>query len=66
MQRPMWKRSGHLGIDRKYRKAKYHIRTPDSIQLATGIIHGAETFITNDLALKKINEIKIIVLDDYI
>ena len=47
-------------------RAKHLIRTPDSIQLATGIIHGAEAFITNDLALKKINEIKVIVLDDYI
>ncbi|MEA1981068.1 MAG: hypothetical protein U9N54_08860 [candidate division Zixibacteria bacterium] len=29
-------------------RAKYLIRTPDSIQLATGIIHGAEAFITSN------------------
>ncbi len=46
-------------------RAKYLIRTPDSIQLATGIIHGAKYFITNDIALKKVKEIEIIVLDDY-
>lgn len=46
-------------------RAKYLIRTPDSIQLATGIIHGAKYFITNDIALKKVKEIGITVLDDY-
>lgn len=34
-------------------RAKYNLRTPDSIQFATAIITQAEIFITNDISLKK-------------
>ncbi len=47
-------------------RAKYNIRTPDAIQLAVGIVNNATLFITNDLELKKIKEIKVMVLKDYI
>jgi predicted nucleic acid-binding protein len=30
-------------------RAKYTIRTPDAIQLAVGILYGADTFLTNDM-----------------
>ncbi|MDZ7808281.1 MAG: PIN domain-containing protein [Gracilimonas sp.] len=45
-------------------RAKYSIRTPDAIQLATGIENDVDTFITNDEALKKISEINVVCLDD--
>ncbi len=45
-------------------RAKYNLRTPDSIQLATAIIFGADIFLTNDTRLKSITEIKIITLAD--
>ncbi len=34
-------------------RAKYSIKTPDAIQIAVGLVYGAEKFITNDPALKK-------------
>ncbi len=40
-------------------RAKYDITTPDAIHIATAIDSGAEKFITNDKALKKIKEIKV-------
>jgi len=47
-------------------RAKYGFKTPDSIQLATAIIRRMDYFLTNDLALKQVNEIKVVVLEDFI
>ena len=40
-------------------RARYSIATPDAIHIATAIDSGADAFITNDKALKKIKEISI-------
>ncbi|OGQ44657.1 MAG: hypothetical protein A3H42_05985 [Deltaproteobacteria bacterium RIFCSPLOWO2_02_FULL_46_8] len=40
-------------------RARYRLTTPDAIHIATAIDAGANTFITNDRALKKVKEIKI-------
>lgn len=45
-------------------RAKYGLRTPDSIQVATAIISGCDAFLTNDLKIKVVTEIKILVLDE--
>lgn len=47
-------------------RAKYNIRTPDAIQLAAAILAGAGTFLTNDESLKKVSDIKILLLDDMV
>lgn len=47
-------------------RAKHGIRTPDAIQLATAILSKSDYFLTNDPALKKVKEIKVVVLDDYL
>jgi len=52
-------------------RAKYHgngfkLRTPDAIQIATGIVNGADVFITNDSKLKQVKEIKVVVLDELV
>ena len=46
-------------------RAKYGLKTPDAIFLATAIEEGAEVFITNDIRLRKIEEIDFIILDEY-
>lgn len=48
-------------------RAKYNgnglkLRTPDAIHIATGIIDGADIFVTNDRKLKQVKEIEVIVL----
>jgi predicted nucleic acid-binding protein len=45
-------------------RAKYSIRTPDAIQIATAITERASVFITNDEQLKKVEEIKIVLLKE--
>ena len=45
-------------------RAFYKIRTPDSIQLATAIHQKATFFLTNDIVLSSLPDIKILVLDD--
>ena len=47
-------------------RSKYGIKTPDAIQLATGIIGRTDTFITNDKSLRKVGECTVLVLDDYL
>lgn len=46
-------------------RAKYSIRTPDSIQIATAVVESAAAFITNDEQLKKVNEIEIVLLEEW-
>jgi predicted nucleic acid-binding protein len=47
-------------------RAKYSIRTPDAIQIAVGIIYGADSFLTNDSNLKKVKDTKIVILEDFL
>ena len=46
-------------------RAEYYIKTPDAIQIAVGVLHGADTFLTNDPALRKVRDIKVLVVDDF-
>ncbi len=47
-------------------RAQYQYRTPDAIQLATGLEHNATLFITNDKRLKSFSELTILVLEDFL
>jgi len=47
-------------------RAKYSIKTPDAIQIAVGVQYGASKFLTNDPGLKKISDIEVCVLNDYL
>jgi predicted nucleic acid-binding protein len=47
-------------------RATYHLRTPDAIQMAVGIENGGTLFITNDRNLKRVAEIEVLVLEDYL
>ncbi|KAF0132913.1 MAG: Q3M7V5 PilT like protein [Candidatus Saganbacteria bacterium] len=44
-------------------KAKYKIKLPDALQIAGALIGNADLFLTNDKQLKKIDEIKIVTID---
>ena len=45
-------------------RAFHKIRTPDSIQMATAIKMNATYFLTNDLRLPSLPELKILTLDE--
>ena len=47
-------------------RAKYAIKTPDALQIAGAVLHGATQFVTNDADLKKITAIEILVINDFI
>ena len=45
-------------------RAKYGLKTPDSIQVGTALKYEAQYFLTNDLRLKVVKEIKTITPQD--
>ncbi|HWR57545.1 MAG TPA: type II toxin-antitoxin system VapC family toxin [Thermodesulfovibrionales bacterium] len=47
-------------------RAKYGLRTPDAIQMASALSHGAGAFICNDRAFERIEGIECLIIDDYI
>jgi predicted nucleic acid-binding protein len=54
---PVARQAAHL-------RAHYNLRTPDALHLATAITSGSNAFFTNDLALKRVKEVRVIVLDE--
>lgn len=47
-------------------RATYEIHVPDALQMSAAIEAGATLFVTNDRRLSKIQEIEILLFDDYI
>ena len=45
-------------------RARYGLRTPDAIMLATAVESGATLAVTNDSAWRKVNEIEVLLLRD--
>lgn len=56
-------RSARIGAELR---ATYGLRTPDSLQIAACFVNGAEAFVTNDRRLRRVKEIDIVVLDDFV
>ena len=47
-------------------RAKYGLKTPDAIFVATAFEEGAQAFITNDIKLKRVEGIKMIILEEFV
>ncbi|MCI5124431.1 MAG: type II toxin-antitoxin system VapC family toxin [Candidatus Electrothrix sp. AR5] len=47
-------------------RSRHNLRTPDALQIAATLSVGCEAFLTNDKQLKRVDEIHVIVLDDYV
>ncbi len=45
-------------------RARYNLRTPDALQIATAVSAGCQAFVTNDRQLQRVTELSIIILDD--
>jgi predicted nucleic acid-binding protein len=56
--------TNNLSVKAAELRAKYNLRTPDAIQIATAIDNNADYFLTNDIRLKLVPEINIIILSD--
>ena len=47
-------------------RAKHGLKTPDALFIATAIEESAQAFLTNDIKLKKVEGIEIIILEEYV
>jgi predicted nucleic acid-binding protein len=56
--------TNELAIKAAELRAKYNLRTPDALQIATAIGNNADYFLTNDNRLKIVTEIHSITLSD--
>ena len=45
-------------------RAKYNLRTPDALQIASALINGCDAFLCNDKNLKRVTELKILILGE--
>lgn len=45
-------------------RAKYNLRTPDALQIATALENSCDAFLCNDKDLKRVAELQILILDD--
>lgn len=46
-------------------RTRYGMATPDAIHLATALVGGARAFVTNDLRLRQVKDLEIIVLAEW-
>jgi predicted nucleic acid-binding protein len=44
-------------------KADYNLKTPDAIQIASGILNTSTIFLTNDIDLKRVDKIEVATLN---
>ena len=47
-------------------RARHNIRLPDALQVAVALQSGCDAFITNDKQLLRVDEMAILVLDDFV
>jgi predicted nucleic acid-binding protein len=47
-----------------YLRATYNLRTPDAIHMATALETGCDAFLTNDLGLRRVTLLPVLVLDE--
>ena len=47
-------------------RVAHNVRPADGLQAATALVHGATGFVTNDQRLAKVDQIQVLLLDDYL
>lgn len=47
-------------------RARYGIKTPDAIQVASALFHSATAFVTNDDQIKQVTELEVVLLDEFL
>ena len=45
-------------------RVQYGLRIPDALHVATAVISGCDAFLTNDFGLKRVQDVRVLVLDE--
>jgi predicted nucleic acid-binding protein len=45
-------------------RARYNLRTPDALHITAALESGCDVFLTNDLGLRRVAELRVLVLDE--
>jgi predicted nucleic acid-binding protein len=53
-----------MGIQAAELRARYNLALPDALQFACALSAGCDAFLSNDIALKRVSEISILILDE--
>jgi len=55
-----------IGLTTANLRANYNLTLPDALQLAVAIESNCDTFLTNDIRLKRVSELQIVVLKELV
>ncbi|BAU10294.1 hypothetical protein LEP3755_07780 [Leptolyngbya sp. NIES-3755] len=47
-------------------RAKYNLKLPDALQIAIAIVAGCDVFLTNDAALKRVQELGVVIIGELV
>lgn len=45
-------------------RSEYNLRTPDALHVASAVDTGCDAFLTNDLTLRRVTRLRVLVLDE--
>lgn len=45
-------------------RARYQLKTPDALDVATAIEMGCDAFLTNDAGIKRVTELHVLILNE--
>ena len=45
-------------------RARFNLRTPDALQISAALETGCQAFLTNDIKLKRVTDLRVLILDE--
>lgn len=55
-----------IGVKAAAIRVQYGLKLPDALQIAVALCSGCDGFLTNDQAIKRVKELNVIVLSDWV
>ncbi|MFB2977929.1 type II toxin-antitoxin system VapC family toxin [Microseira sp. BLCC-F43] len=56
--------SQYLAIQAEQIRSRYNLQLPDAFQIAIALAANCEAFLTNDVILRRVTELRVLVLDE--